>query len=64
MFQDVECAGRLSVPSKHKTFVQCCASVKDVGPMLYNYYTNVLCLLGEMHLGCTSVPLNDSNRAG
>ena len=28
------------------TFVQCWPSVFDVGPALYKYYTNVLCLLG------------------
>ena len=32
--------------SKHKTFVQCCANVEDVGSTLYKCYTNVLCLLG------------------
>ena len=28
------------------TFVQPWSSVEDVGPTLYKYYTNVLCLLG------------------
>ena len=28
------------------TFVECWANVEDVGPTLYKYYTNVLCLLG------------------
>ena len=27
-------------------FVQCWTNVEDVGPTLYKYYTNVLCLLG------------------
>ena len=30
------------------TFVQCWASVEDVGPKLYKCYTNVLCSLGIM----------------
>ena len=29
------------------TFIQCWTNVEDVGPTLYTYYTNVLCLLGE-----------------
>ena len=28
------------------TFKQCWANVEDVGPTLYEFYTNVLCLLG------------------
>ena len=28
------------------TFLQCRTSVEDVGPTLYKWYTNVLCLLG------------------
>ena len=28
------------------TFVQCWTNVEDVGPTLYKWYTNVLCLLG------------------
>ena len=31
-------------------FVQCWNNVGDVGPALYKYYTNVLCLLGN-HIG-------------
>ena len=30
------------------TFVQCWSNVEDVGPTLYKYYTNVLCLLGML----------------
>ena len=30
------------------TFIQCWANVQDVGPTLYKYYTNVLCLLGRI----------------
>ena len=29
------------------TFVQCWTNVEDVGPTLYNCYTNVLCFLGD-----------------
>ena len=35
------------VNTKHLyEFMQCGSNVKDVGPMLYKCYTNVLCLLG------------------
>ena len=37
------------LPSKQNiciTFVQCWTNVEDVGPTLYKFYTNVLCLLG------------------
>ena len=30
------------------TFAQCWTNVEDVGPTLYKYYTNVLCLLGRV----------------
>ena len=29
-------------------FMQCWTNVEDVGPTLYKYYTNVLCLLGNI----------------
>ena len=32
------------------TFVPCWPSVFDVGPTLYECYTNVLCLLGYVHV--------------
>ena len=32
------------------TFVQCRPNVFDVGPALYKCYTNVLCLLGYIHV--------------
>ena len=28
------------------TFIQCWANVEDIGPTLYKFYINVLCLLG------------------
>ena len=38
---------RRNLPSKYKTCViQCWTNGEDVGPTLYKWYTNVLCLLG------------------
>ena len=39
--------GPETASTKHLyTFIQCRHNVIDVGPALYKYYTNVLCLLG------------------
>ena len=38
--------------SKHKTFVQRRPNVFDVGPTLYQSYTNILCLLGSLGRKC------------
>ena len=43
-----------SVNTKHLyDFIQCWSSVEDVGPTLYEGYTNVLCLLGRRTFSLT-----------
>ena len=39
------------------TFIQCWTNVEDVGPTLYKYYTNVVCLLGEVRIAARLIKL-------